>query len=194
MWHSRFPTAESASAILWLAIDLCPSASRSSTSAAGVDRYPMNLCSFWMHWGHVLYDLTNQTAPIRSRATALTAAQRNIAAAKESVDQLLDHMGTIGGEAPVWHSIGAAMACQVHSMPADVRCQRQHSDMPCSVPWWLVDCKRQCSGFCFKSAACSVEVMRPVHTSLLNPDASNAVRYARCLLRCQHVNALCSAY
>eukprot|EP00879_Flechtneria_rotunda_P025217 GHRR01026787.1.p1 GENE.GHRR01026787.1~~GHRR01026787.1.p1 ORF type:complete len:607 (+),score=217.54 GHRR01026787.1:931-2751(+) len=44
--------------------------------------------------GHTLYELTNITAPIRSRATALTAAQRNIAGTKAALDELLDHLNT----------------------------------------------------------------------------------------------------
>lgn len=44
--------------------------------------------------GHSLYEIANLTAPIHMRATALTSAQRNIAAAKDAVDQLIQHMGT----------------------------------------------------------------------------------------------------
>jgi len=44
--------------------------------------------------GGRLSDLGRVTAPIHSRATALTAAQRNIAAAKEAVDSLLEHLDT----------------------------------------------------------------------------------------------------
>lgn len=43
---------------------------------------------------HTLQDLTTLTAPIHSRATALTRAQHNIAAAKQAVDQLLGHLDT----------------------------------------------------------------------------------------------------
>jgi hypothetical protein len=44
--------------------------------------------------GGSLAQLSQVTAPIHSRATALTAAQRNIAAAKDSVDKLLEHLDT----------------------------------------------------------------------------------------------------
>eukprot|EP00775_Hariotina_reticulata_P010615 gene10615-10773_t len=44
--------------------------------------------------GHSLYEVSNLTAPIHMRATALTSAQRNIAAAKDAVDQLIEHVGT----------------------------------------------------------------------------------------------------
>jgi hypothetical protein len=44
--------------------------------------------------GATLHELTGLTAPIHSRATALTQAQRNIAAANAAVDELLDHLDT----------------------------------------------------------------------------------------------------
>jgi hypothetical protein len=44
--------------------------------------------------GHTLHELTGLTAPIHSRATALTQAQRNIAAANAAVDELLDNLDT----------------------------------------------------------------------------------------------------
>lgn len=44
--------------------------------------------------GQTLHQLTALTAPIHSRATALTNAQQNIAAAKQAVDQLLEHLET----------------------------------------------------------------------------------------------------
>lgn len=44
--------------------------------------------------GGSLAQLSAVTAPIHSRATALTAAQRNIGSAKESVDKLLEHLDT----------------------------------------------------------------------------------------------------
>ena len=44
--------------------------------------------------GASLDSLSTLTAPIHSRATALTVAQRNIAATKGEVDALLEHLGT----------------------------------------------------------------------------------------------------
>jgi hypothetical protein len=44
--------------------------------------------------GGSLGQLGALTAPIHSRATALTAAQRNVAATKAEVDSLLDHLDT----------------------------------------------------------------------------------------------------
>ena len=44
--------------------------------------------------GSSLAHLSSVTAPIHSRATALTAAQRNVGAAKEAVDKLLEHLDT----------------------------------------------------------------------------------------------------
>ena len=44
--------------------------------------------------GGSLVELAAVTAPIHSRATALTAAQRNIGATKEAVDKLLEHLDT----------------------------------------------------------------------------------------------------
>jgi hypothetical protein len=41
-----------------------------------------------------LVDLTELTAPIQRRATALTTAHDNIAATKRAVDTLLDHLDT----------------------------------------------------------------------------------------------------
>lgn len=41
-----------------------------------------------------LTHLSEVTAPIHSRATALTAAQHNIAGTKEAVDKLLEHLDT----------------------------------------------------------------------------------------------------
>eukprot|EP00878_Enallax_costatus_P013220 GHUV01013820.1.p1 GENE.GHUV01013820.1~~GHUV01013820.1.p1 ORF type:complete len:538 (+),score=189.34 GHUV01013820.1:921-2534(+) len=44
--------------------------------------------------GQTLHQLTALTAPIHSRATALTNAQQNIAVAKQAVDHLLEHLET----------------------------------------------------------------------------------------------------
>ncbi len=44
--------------------------------------------------GSQLHDLTTMTAPIRSRASALTVAQQNITAIKGNVDELLEHLDT----------------------------------------------------------------------------------------------------
>ena len=44
--------------------------------------------------GRTLYDLNHLTAPIKSRASALTVAQTNIVAAKSRVDELVDHVST----------------------------------------------------------------------------------------------------
>lgn len=41
-----------------------------------------------------LADLSTLTAPIHSRATALTAAQRNIAVAVAALDELMQHLAT----------------------------------------------------------------------------------------------------
>jgi hypothetical protein len=44
--------------------------------------------------GQSLYELTDLTAPIHARATALTAAQANVAETKKAVDELLEHLDT----------------------------------------------------------------------------------------------------
>lgn len=44
--------------------------------------------------GAHLQEVGSITSPIHSRTTALTGAQRNIAAAKQAVDELLEHLET----------------------------------------------------------------------------------------------------
>lgn len=44
--------------------------------------------------GSSLAHLADVTAPIHCRATALTSAQQHIAATKEAVDKLLEHLDT----------------------------------------------------------------------------------------------------
>lgn len=44
--------------------------------------------------GQTLHELTELTAPIHSRATALTNAQANINAGNQAVDELLEHLDT----------------------------------------------------------------------------------------------------
>jgi hypothetical protein len=65
--------------------------------------------------GHTLHELTGLTAPIHSRATALTQAQRNIAAANAAVDELLDNLDTSRRVRPQQRQQHMGARSRVHS-------------------------------------------------------------------------------
>jgi hypothetical protein len=67
--------------------------------------------------GHSLHELTALTAPIHARATALTDAQRNIAATKAAVGELLEHLDTS-------RRVGCARVCRACARAWQARARR----------------------------------------------------------------------
>jgi hypothetical protein len=105
--------------------------------------------------GAGLAHLNDLTAPIKSRASALTVAQANIAAAKGRVDELVEHVSTSRrvSSSPITHVASASTSSQC-TLPQPLDSTSQHSTAQHSHSHSHRLAGRTRAGWCRPFAAC----------------------------------------